>query len=37
MAGLPLPVPDKFERFENWLRENGAKFELVRLVSAGLV
>ena len=25
-------TPDKYERFENWLRENGAKFESVSVV-----
>jgi len=28
-ASSPQPL-DKYERFEQWLRENGAKFELVR-------
>ena len=26
----PAPTIDKYERFENWLRDNGGKFELVR-------
>lgn len=24
---------DKFERFEKWLRENGADFQMVRLIT----
>jgi hypothetical protein len=28
-AGSERPVQDKYDRFEAWLRENGAQFDLV--------
>ena len=30
-ASLARPTQDKYERFEVWLRENGAQFDLVSL------
>jgi len=30
-AGLARPTQDKYERFEVWLRENGAQFDLLEL------
>jgi len=33
VAIIERPSPqDKYERFEQWLRDNGAKFEMVRFV-----
>ena len=31
-SSIISPSPDKFERFEKWLRENGAEFDMVRCV-----
>ena len=31
-SSMVSPSPDKFERFEKWLRENGAQFDMVSCV-----
>ena len=35
--GQARPSQDKYDRFEAWLRENGAQFDLVRSVDFGAV
>jgi hypothetical protein len=35
--GMERPILDKYDRFELWLRENGAQFDMVRRHSLGTV
>jgi hypothetical protein len=35
--GLERPTQDKYDRFEAWLRENGAQFDLVSSINCVLI
>jgi hypothetical protein len=36
-SGLDGPPQDKYDRFEDWLRENGAQFDMVGVRERGIV